>query len=93
MDYDSKQDFYKCPECGTEVWPVSNFDNDEITSLMRDKYKANLPAKEPLPAGSAAPGGGGSKNKGRSRKGDMKKKTLAQINAGLAGKCGSFLTY
>jgi len=91
MTYSSKQDFYKCPECGTEVWPeTSNAENDEIASLMCERYKANLPAKEALPAGEALLGSGGSKSKGRSRKADMKKKSLAQINVGLAGKCASF---
>lgn len=90
MHYDPKRDFYKCPECGVEVWPETKADQGEIASLMREKYQANLPAKDPIPAGEPAPGGGGSKNKGRSRKGDMQKKTLAQINSGLNGKCAAF---
>ena len=96
MLYDKKQDFHKCPECGTEVWmnieedSLKSDEDEEIDALMREKYKANLPAKEPIPAGGALLGGGGSKSKGRSRKGDMKKKSLSQINAGLAGICSAF---
>lgn len=85
------EDHCKCPVCGTEVWfEFSVQDNSEIAKLMREKYKSNLPPKDPIPAGEAAKGGGGSKSKGRDRKGLMQKKSLSQINAGLNGKCQNF---
>ena len=59
---------------------------DEITELMQGMYKANLPAKDPIPAGRALKGASGSKCKGGRKKADLKKKSLSQINAGLAGK-------
>lgn len=52
--------------------------SDEIKELMQEKYKANLPAKEPIPAGEAMKGGGG-KSKGQSKKGLMQKKSLSQL--------------
>lgn len=83
--------YYICPECKGVFTPAPPDDDgavkmveDEIATLMREKYKSNLPAKEPIPCGEALKGAGG--GKGRSRKGDLKKKSLAQINAGLAGK-------
>lgn len=96
MIYDSKQDYYKCPECGTEVWPEADKvskptkEQAEIHSFMQQMAPTHF-AKEALPAGGPLLGSGGSKSKGRSRKADMQKKSLAQINAGLAGKCTSFL--
>ena len=53
--------------------------SDEIKELMQEKYKANVPAKEPIPAGEAMKGGGGSKSKGQSKKGLMQKKSLSQL--------------
>ena len=97
MIYSPRSMYYICPECKGVFTPAPPDDDgavkmveDEIATLMREKYKANLPAKEPIPCGEALKGAGGGKCKGRSRKGDLKKKSLAQINAGLAGKCGNF---
>lgn len=89
MVYDKENDRYICPECHGIFIPGQKDDpyieNDVIASLMREKYKSNLPAVDPLPSGrAAAKGGGGSK--GGNRKGDMRKKTVAQINAQLSGK-------
>ena len=52
---------------------------DEITELMQGMYKANLPAKDPMPAGHALKGVSGSKCKGGSKQGLMKKKSLSQL--------------
>jgi len=94
MVYDKENDRYICPECHGIFYPGDKTDphieNDVITSLMREKYKSNLPPVEPLPAGEALKGAGGGSSKGRSRKGDLKKKSLSQINAGLAGKSQLF---
>lgn len=81
MEYNEKKDFYKCPQCGIEVWPDSEDDTNEITSLMRDMLRTHKP-KECLPAGEAAKGGG-SRSKSRSRKSEMKKKSLATLNMAL----------
>lgn len=93
MLYSRKNKRYICPSCKTITLPMPKDDDyvekevsDEIKELMQEKYKANLPAKEPIPCGEALKGVGGGKCKGRSRKGDLKKKSLAQINAGLVGK-------
>ena len=53
--------------------------SDEITELMKGMYKANLPAKTPIPAGQALKGVSGSKCKGQSKQGLMKKKSLNQL--------------
>ena len=94
MVYINKLDMHFCPKCKVRVYHSNDDDyyEDEIISLMRDLHKTHLPKKDPIPAGHALLGGGGSKSKGRSREGDMKKKTLSQINAGLAGKNVDFLT-
>lgn len=89
MDYKIKDGFFKCPECMTEVWPPSGYKlDDEILDLMIDKQRNHIP-KECKPAGEALLGSGSS-SKSRSKKAEMKKKTLSQINAGLNGKCQSF---
>lgn len=94
MQYNPELDYYVCPECGVEVWPpgASNTTakkNDEITDLMRDMHKANLPRKEAMPIYPVPAGGGGSKSS-KGRKKDTKKKSLSQLNAGLAGTCAAF---
>ena len=93
MLYSSKNKRYICPVCKTITMPMRQDDDyvdkevtDEITELMQGMYKANLPAKAPIPAGEALKGVSGSKCKGGSKKADLKKKSLSQINAGLAGK-------
>lgn len=95
MIYDTKNDRHVCPNCKAQVWHYNHDDpvvEDEITKLMREKYKSNLPPVNPIPAGGPSKGGGGSKAKGRSNKGAMQKKSLSQINAGLNGRCQSFDT-
>ena len=90
MKYNEQDDFYKCPKCGIEVWyPIESKSQDEVVQMMQEKYKSNLPPKDYLPAGEAAKGGGGSSN-GKSNSSAMKKKSLSQINAGLAGGSGLF---
>lgn len=83
MTYDAKQDYYKCPECGTEVWPENTDSKGEIESLMRD-MAATHSKREAMPAGEALPGGG-SKSKGRKTE-RMKKPTLATLNQRLYGQ-------
>ncbi|MBP2629868.1 MAG: hypothetical protein H6Q70_496 [Firmicutes bacterium] len=86
MLYSRKSKHYICPECTGVFTPMPKDDDyaastirDEITQLMQEMYKANLPPKDPIPAGEAAKGGGGSKSKGQSKKGLMKKKSLSQL--------------
>jgi hypothetical protein len=83
MVYDKENDRYICPKCHGIFYPGDKDDphieNDVITTLMREKYKANLPPVDPLPAGEALKGAGGGSSKGRSRKGEMKKKSLNQL--------------
>lgn len=88
MIYINKLDMHFCPQCKARTYHSHEDDciEDEIKELMQDLYKSHLPKKEPLPAGEALKGAGGSKSKGRNRKGDMQKKSLSQINAGLTGK-------
>lgn len=84
MLYDKKNDRHFCPACMVQVWhydkdePIP--DNSEIAKLMREMYKANLPAKDPIPAGRAMSGRGG--NKSSKRHGDrekLKRKTVGQL--------------
>lgn len=87
MSYDTKQDFYKCPECGTEVWPNTEVATDEISSLMSDLARTHQP-RECLPAGEAIPGGRSNRSKSRARKTDrMKKEPLATLNRKLYMEC------
>lgn len=93
MVYDKENDRYICPECHGIFLPGQKDDpyieNDVIAALMREKYKSNLPAVNPLPAGEALKGAGGGGCKGRKKDG-MQKKSLSQINASLVGKCKLF---
>jgi hypothetical protein len=92
MLYDKQSRYYVCPKCKATVVPKEQNDkyvDDIIIKLMRDMHKTHLPAAC-IPAGEAKKGGGGGSSKGRSRKGDMSKKSLSQINTGLNGKCMSF---
>ena len=86
MLYSSKNKRYICPVCKTITMPMQQDDDyadkevsDEITELMQGMYKANLPAKTPIPAGQALKGVSGSKCKGGSKQGLMKKKSLSQL--------------
>lgn len=77
-----KAGYFRCPECHAETWP--NPDEpapDELTQFMREMAKTHN-TTDPLPAGRARPGKGGS-GKSRARKPANTKKTLSQINAGL----------
>lgn len=92
MLFDIKQDRHICPKCKVQVWHSNEDDpfiNDEIGSLMRDMAVTHK-TLEVKPLGGAIVHGGGSKSKGRSRESDMKKKSLAQINAGLNGRAMAF---
>jgi hypothetical protein len=83
MTYNNKQDYYKCPECGIEVWPelkATNSTNDDITAFMNDMSPTHY-SKECIPAGEGKPGGGSRSSKHKSEK--TKKKSLATINAQL----------
>ena len=94
---DAKDGFFQCPTCENESWPdregtfVDKWikKNDEIGNLMKDMAASHKP-REIKPPGGPVIFGGGSKCKGRSRTGDMKKKTLSQINAGLSGRATTF---
>jgi hypothetical protein len=92
MLYDKESRCYVCPYCKAYVTlkePNDQYVDDIIIQLMKDMHKTHLPAAC-IPAGQAKKGGGGGSSKGRSRKGDMNKKSLSQINTGLNGKCMSF---
>lgn len=92
MIYDKKNDRHICPTCKTMVNYHDENDfylNDEIGSLMRDMAATHRQLEVKPLCGAIVPGGG-SKSKGRSRDSDMKKKSLAQINAGLNGKAMAF---
>lgn len=91
MFYNEKEDYHICPKCLVRVYHSDEKDdylNDEVRKLMQDMYKTHVP-KEILPQGRPTLKGG-SKCKGRSRKQDMKKPSLAQINIGLAGTAKQF---
>lgn len=85
MLYSPKNRRYICPKC-TGVWTPKLRDDDraaklvedEIGGLMTQLYPANLPAKDPIPAGEALKGGGGSKSKAGGKK-PVKKKSLNQL--------------
>ena len=86
MLYSPKNMYYICPNCKGVFTPAPPDDDcavrmveDEIAKLMREKYKSNLPAKDPIPAGEAIKGGGGSKCKGRNKIGQMRKKSVKQL--------------
>ncbi|TCL35633.1 hypothetical protein EV210_11199 [Anaerospora hongkongensis] len=92
MMYDLKSDSWVCPQCKVYVsYPIDgdSYVDDEVTSMMRDLARTHGPTKEYLPSGPPAKGSG-SKNKGRSRKGEMQKLSIAQINLGLAGTSKHF---
>ena len=70
MEYQEKDDFYKCPECGVEVWfPAEIQKKDEVTKLMGEMFAEHEGRQlDPLPAGRADPkkhGGGSGSGKGR----------------------------
>ncbi|WP_110955196.1 hypothetical protein [Anaerosinus massiliensis] len=86
MVYSRKSKHYICPDCTGVFTPIpkdddyaANATKNEVMELMYGMYKANLPPKEPIPAGGPLKGGGGSKSKGQSKKGLMKKKSLSQL--------------
>lgn len=82
MKYIHAVGYFRCPECGAETWP--NPDEpvpDELTQFMQEMAKTHN-TTDPLPAGRARQGKGGS-GKSRARKPANTKKTLSQINAGL----------
>jgi len=82
MEYNKKGDFYRCPKCGAELWPAdTHAPTGEIEELMSE-LAATHRQTECKPAGPPAKGSG-SKSKGRSRKTDMKKKSLATLNMAL----------
>lgn len=58
MTYNPKQDFYKCPECGVEVWPVDPI-RSERTAVQNfmDQMGPTHHTVTPLPAGEPTPGG------------------------------------
>lgn len=74
----AKGDYFKCPECGAELWPkdinfANHWEKERQQNLM---YKAmSLQEGEQIKGGS---------NNGKSRRKVNNKKTLAQINAGLS---------
>lgn len=87
MVYSPKNRRYICPKC-TGIWTPKQRDDDraaklvedeldEIGGLMVEMYPANLPAKDPIPAGQALKGGGGSKSKASKKA--TKKKSLNQL--------------
>jgi hypothetical protein len=91
MLYDKESRYYVCPKCKTSTMqkePDDKYVDDIIVRLMRDMRRPHLQT-DCLPAGQAKKGGGSS-SAGRSRKGESQKKSLAQINAGLNGKCMAF---
>lgn len=84
MLYSQKNKWYICAKCKGYFTVTPRDDDyaikiaeDEIVELMREMYAANLPAKDPIPAGRAAKGGGS-----RSKSGGKKaprKKTVHQL--------------
>lgn len=74
----AKGDYFKCPECGAELWPrdmnfANHWEKERQQNLM---YKAMS-----LQEGEQIKGG---VNNGKGRRKANNKKTLAQINAGLS---------
>ena len=85
MEYQEKDDFYKCPECGVEVWfPAEIQKKDEVTKLMGEMFAEHEGRQlDPLPAGRADPkkhGGGSGSGKGR-------KQAAGGLLHGIKGKC------
>lgn len=86
MIYNPKDDNWVCPQCFVYVSYPEKGDSyleDEVSGLMREMASTHRQT-ECKPSGPPAKGSG-SKSKGRSREADMKKLSVAQINAGLAG--------
>lgn len=74
----TKDDFYRCPECGGEFWPGQNDDGMAVKDIQQNTYVSMS-----LQPGEHVVGGGGST--GRPKK-QGKKKSLAQINASLSAE-------
>ena len=82
MDYDADADRFVCPQCGVEVWfPMSDSEksqeHDELYDMMRDMSRTHG-GIEPLPAGEALKGGGGSNAAGK-KNGPAKKCSQQQL--------------
>ncbi len=81
--------FFKCPVCGTEVWPeerdktgVEELSTDAIAELMQDNLVQHQTSVfEAMIGGKAAHGGGGNKNGHSSsqRKMALQKPTTNQL--------------
>lgn len=74
----AKGDYFKCPECGAELWPEDmNFANHwEKERQQNLVYKAMSLQKGEIIKGRSA--------SGKTKRPLNNKKTLAQINAGLS---------
>lgn len=74
----AKGDFFKCPECGSEIWPQDmNFAN------QWEKERQQNMIYKPMSLQEGEQIKGGSSN-GKSKRPPNNKKTLGQINAGLS---------
>lgn len=70
MESKDNRDFFKCPVCGTEVWPeernktgVEELSTDAIEELMQDNLVHHQASVfDAMIGGKAAHGGGGSRN-------------------------------
>jgi hypothetical protein len=85
MDYNKKDDFYKCPVCGFEGWPADTAPSeseDEIADLMQESY--NRHAQTDVLMGGAIQFSGGSKNGKSNKKQLMKKLPTSEIYKRLA---------
>lgn len=71
-------DYFKCPNCGTEVWPKRM---GEAAEAVNRENEENCYVSMSLQPGEKTVGGGGSTGKPKKA---GKKRSLAQINAMLA---------
>jgi len=81
MKYNDQDDYHKCPQCKTEVWPEDTYKpTDEIGELMSDMARTHRQT-EVLPAGPVKLGGGSKSNSVKKPKNT--KSSLSKLNDAL----------
>ena len=78
MAYNDKDDYYKCSQCGCEVWPADTYKPvDEIEELMAST-PPHLNTKEVLPIYWEVTGASSKSKGGKNEK--MKKDPVSKLN-------------